>query len=56
MESLEKVTEQVKTILNLCNIYLLIAKPENIGLLPTILETIHENSQTIIEEFCIERE
>jgi len=55
MESLEETTEKVKTIRNLTQIYLLVARPETLGLLPTILEYLHELSQQIIEEFCIER-
>ena len=56
MEKLEEVTELVKTVLNLCLIYLLIAKQESYTLLPTILELMHETTQQIIDLFCIEEE
>ncbi len=50
--------ELIKSIKNRCEILLLpcVAYPEGEikNIIPTILEDIHEDSQEIIERFCIE--
>lgn len=56
MENLEDTTDLVKSILNKCLIYLLIAEPAHIDLLPTLLESIYEDAQEIIDISCIKEE
>jgi hypothetical protein len=53
MDNLEDVTDLVKSIRNKCLIYLQIATPANLDLLPTILEGIYEDAQEIVEISCI---
>ena len=51
----ELITELIRQIRNRCDIYMLIKDDPNAGyLLPTLLEDIHEDSQAIIDGFCIE--
>jgi len=45
--------ESIKTVRNLCEIALLIQDRED--LLPTILELIYFESQTIVDDFCVVR-
>ena len=51
----DEVTELIKAIHNRCHIYLLICN-ESIaeGALPTLLEDIYEDCETIIDSFCTE--
>jgi len=50
-----EVTELIKAIRHRCDIYLILADMENTGhLLPTVLEDMHEDSQAIIGEYCVE--
>lgn len=53
MENLEEVNDLVMSIRNKCLIYLQIAKPANLDLLPTLLESIYEDAQEIIDISCI---
>ena len=52
-----ELTELVKSIKNRCDIYLSIREiPELQAQLYTILEDLCEDAQTILDEYCTERE
>jgi len=52
----EERDELVKQVLNRCEIYLLIkGADEAERLIPTLLEDNHEDSQELVERFCVER-
>jgi hypothetical protein len=48
--------EQLKTIMNLCDIGLILIGLGRNSLLPTILETMLEQAQQIVDEECIVRD
>jgi len=48
------LTEQLKTTRNLCDCALLIIDAGQRQLLPTVLELLHEETQKIIYENCID--
>ena len=51
------VTELVKAIRNRCDIYAFLQQyPTADHLLPTLLEDLHEDSQAIIDGFCVEKD
>ncbi len=51
-----ELTELVRAIRNRCDIYMLACdNPEAHRLLPTLLEDLYDDAQTIIDEYCIER-
>lgn len=50
------LTERIKTSRNLCNVALLLMEQNRDDLLPTVLETLFEQAQIIIEESCIKGE
>lgn len=45
--------EQLKTVKNLCDTALLLIEHNRRELLPTVLELLHEQSQTIIDKECV---
>lgn len=47
--------EQIKTIRNLCEVALLLRESNRGGLLPTILELIFEESQSMNDDNCVVR-
>ena len=50
-----EVTELIKQIRNRCDLYILVCQnPIADHLLPTLLEDVHEDSQAIIDGFCVE--
>jgi len=51
-----EVTELIKAIRNRCRIYLEVCERGYDDCLPTLLEDIHEDSQAIIDEYCVEEE
>lgn len=51
-----EVTNLIKSIRNRCDIYLLIYDNEKAEpLLPTLLEDLHCDSQTINDGYCVEK-
>ena len=48
-----RLQEQLKTIRNLCEISLLVAKPEHEHLLPSILENLYLEAQNMVESQCV---
>jgi hypothetical protein len=51
-----EVTELIKAIRNRCDIYMLIRNNSIADhLLPTLLEDLHEDSQVIIDGYCVEK-
>ncbi len=53
MTEIDWLPEQLKTSRNLINIALLLIETNNRHLLATVLELLHEQTQTIIYENCI---
>jgi len=54
---LSELTELVKAIRNRCDIYLAIRNNSTVNhAVPTLLEDMHEDSQTIMDEYCVERQ
>jgi hypothetical protein len=45
--------EQLKTTRNLCDTALILIHTNNQKLLPTILETLYEQTQQIVDENCV---
>ena len=56
---MDRLTELIKAIRNRCDIYLALqdnADAEKIKhIIPTLLEDMHEDSQAIVDEYCVER-
>jgi hypothetical protein len=53
---MDRLTELIKAIRNRCDIYLLIQDSTEIKhAIPTLLEDMHEDSQAIMDEYCVER-
>jgi hypothetical protein len=50
-----ELTELIKAIRNRCDIYDLVQKADAAHLLPTLLEDLFADAQTIIDEYCTER-
>ena len=50
------LVELLESIRNRCDAALLLIKHDATNLLATLLEDIHEDSQTIIDEYCVEKE
>jgi len=55
---MDRLTELIKAIRNRCEIYLVLQNSidrEKIShAIPTLLEDIHEDSQAIMDEYCVE--
>jgi len=47
------LTEQLKTSRNLCDIALILIEKKQGRLLPTILELLLQEAQTIVDENCV---
>jgi hypothetical protein len=47
------LTEQIKTVRNLCDIAMLLVIAGKNELLPTILELLYEQAQSIIDDHCV---
>jgi len=47
------LTEQLKTSRNLCDIALILIEKKQKHLLPTILELLLQEAQTIVDENCV---
>ena len=56
---MDRLTELIKAIRNRCDIYLALQNSvdrEKIShAIPTLLEDMHEDSQAIVDEYCVER-
>ena len=57
---MDRLTELVKAIRNRCEIYLTLQNSvswEKIShAIPTLLEDMHEDSQAIVDEYCVEKD
>jgi len=53
---LKELAELLKAIRNRCDTCVLLIEHNATHLLATQLEDIHEDSQTIMDEYCIERQ
>ena len=54
MDDTHQLEEDIKTCRNLCEISLYILKATNrMDLLPTLLETLYQEVQTIVGEYCV---
>jgi len=48
------LVEQLKTIRNLTDISLLLLRDEQDALIPTILELLHQETQQIVDDHCVD--
>jgi hypothetical protein len=53
---LAELTELVKAIRNRCDIYLVLQEAKATHLQATLLEDLYKDAQTIIDEYCVERQ
>lgn len=52
----EWLGEQLKTIINLCDVGLILWRDRTNRLLPTVLETILQEAQGVVDEYCVVKE
>jgi len=52
---LTELAELLKAIRNRCDAAILLIQQNHTNLLATLLEDIHEDSQTIVDDYCIEK-
>jgi len=48
-----ELNEQLKTTRNLCDVAIILVQLGKENLLPTILETLHQETQGMIDDYCV---